>query len=283
MREEFMSPLPTQKTTTTITDQYGNKITGQTREDIASDTIANLGPNMVNTFEGEFKKANQKENPVAFRIGELIGTAIVQLFRLYFRLWKKSWVGGLLLTLIIIAFIYFSNPSAFSKNSSSIESAPAGLPSVGTVTPTLLMPTPTVTVLKPGVAWRGNSLSIQINDPTFSPGCKGVLGFELNLLNNTSSDYKLNFSTGNEVSKFLVTDDTGKRYEDLWVKPGKFDTACYDNRLNAWWVVSTLKPGSTDFAVRITGEIPAKATQIFVKMEQKGVIDPVQWVIPVKR
>src|SRR5439155_627050 len=63
--------------------------------------------------------------------------------------------------------------------------APAPTIGLQTLSPTTVSNTATGSILHPGESWYQDGMEILLDNPTFIPGCKGILGFEMTIINNS--------------------------------------------------------------------------------------------------
>lgn len=150
-----------------------------------------------------------------------------------------------------------------------------------TPSPSPTVPPDTVpgTILEPGEVWYQGGMEMRLKNPTFIPGCNGILGFEITLVNNTGGEIVTNISG----LDFSIADNVGQSYSDVWISEGAATQRCYSTRLNRMEIRSMAAGQRIDLAFRVLGEAAQNVTQFTVTVYEAGRIQNAVWVIDVPR
>lgn len=135
------------------------------------------------------------------------------------------------------------------------------------------------TILKPGDIWYQGGMEIRLKNPTFVPGCNGILGFEFTIINNTGGEIVTNISG----LDFAISDNAGQSYSDVWIREGSASESCYGNRLNRMEIRSMTAGQRIDIAVRVLGKPAQNVSQFTLTIYQAGRIHNAAWVIEVPK
>ncbi len=143
--------------------------------------------------------------------------------------------------------------TALAQNTPQATPTPELVP-VATPTRTILRVTsqPTSAVsgkLPVGEMWIQNELGIRVKNTTYIPGCRGVLGFEMSIINLSGKEVKVDISG----TDFSVSDEQGKVYssEELWWQEGMSSEDCYPNQLSDFYLKSLKAGERKDIAIRV--------------------------------
>lgn len=145
--------------------------------------------------------------------------------------------------------------------------------------PTAPPDTPPGTTLTPGDVWYQGGMEMRIKNSSFVPGCNGLLGFEMTIVNNTGGELVANIS-GLDIS---ISDDQGQTYPEVWWSSGTSTEVCYRNHLNALKFRSMAPGQRLDLAMRVIGNLPQNVSRFTVTVYQAGRIQNAVWVIEVPR
>lgn len=122
-------------------------------------------------------------------------------------------------------------------------------------------------------------MEIRLKNPTFVPGCNGILGFEFTIINNTGGEIVTNISG----LDFAISDNAGQSYSDVWIREGSASESCYGNRLNRMEIRSMTAGQRIDIAVRVLGKPAQNVSQFTLTIYQAGRIRNAAWVIEVPK
>lgn len=148
-------------------------------------------------------------------------------------------------------------------------------------------PTPTVppdtvpgTSLKPGDVWYQGGMEMRLKSPSFVSTCyKSLVSFELTIINDTGGE----LVTGIAGLDFVVSDDQGRSYPDVWWYEGAATDSCYGNAI-AGLKIDAMAPGQRkDLAVRVTGTRSLSVSKYILTVYKAGRITNAVWVIDVPR
>ena len=132
--------------------------------------------------------------------------------------------------------------------------------------------TPPQSVLGPEDIWWQAEYGVQVKSVSFDPGCDGIFGFELVLY------FPPGTSTWFDDEYFVVEDNLGNSYTNIWWNEGPSSQNCYlgesldDNIQGA---------GVTGFAGRILGEFPAGVDFLTIELAEFGQVRNAQWEIDI--
>ncbi len=137
--------------------------------------------------------------------------------------------------------------------------------------------TPINSLLTPGEIWTKNGLEIQLKSPTRLPGCDGLFGFELSVINASPNELLLDL-VGEEI---LISDESSHVYalDEVWWRVGSQSDQCYSNSLSGLYV-RAMKPGERfDVAIRVLGHAQSAPTSFKVRILSAGLITDAAWQI----
>ena len=130
--------------------------------------------------------------------------------------------------------------------------------------------TPPQSVLGPEDIWWQAEYGVQVKSVSFDPGCDGIFGFELILY------FPPGTSTRFDDEYFVIKDDLGNTYSNIWWNEGPSSQNCYMGD----YLDDTIEgAGVTGFAGRILGEFPAGVDFLTIELAEFGQVRNAQWRI----
>ena len=127
-------------------------------------------------------------------------------------------------------------------------------------------------------------MEAQLSKVSFVPkssGCNGFLWFDLVFTNRSGSELVTDIT----VSDFLVSDDLGQTYSDLYVEYYWFGAALNYRSVEEWgWGIRTMAAGETvSRSFCVPGKLDPQVKQIIFTIRKAGRIQNAVWVIDVPR
>jgi serine/threonine protein kinase len=132
-------------------------------------------------------------------------------------------------------------------------------------------------ILQPGETWYQDGMEMLVDNPTFIPGCQGVLGFEMTIVNNSGGELLANIS-GRD---FAISDNIGQNYpaSKVYWTQGSSSESCYSSSLEAL-NIRAMKPGERiDLAFRVVPIENQSSSQFHITIRKAGNIQNAAWKI----
>jgi hypothetical protein len=126
--------------------------------------------------------------------------------------------------------------------------------------------------ITPSNLGESGQVKIVLDHSTFEPGCQGILGFELKIINDSLSP----------ITAFAlnIKDDNNQTFNEIWWTEGTASTQCYQSSASDIYQLQ-VDPGQTiQIAFRVLGNLSPEFSQISVSVSWNAGSESLGFQIP---